>query len=562
VAADWFREDGWRDWSPSDVKQFFGKLSFRDADTEADLSLTHAQSRLVGAGLVPQSLLAERRENIFTHPDETHNDMTQLAFSGKRWLSEAASLSVNLYHRQTRTRTLNADMNADYAAPGDPTGALHRTQTTQHTTGGAVQWNLTTDRHQLALGTSLDEARIRFGQTSQDGEIDATRGVAPLGAETDDNRLRGKTRTASLYATDTVELAKSLHLTAAARYNASRVTTHDELNPTPPNLDGDHRYGRVNPALGLVWQATPTLDAYAGASQGTRIPTPIELGCADPAHPCTLPNAMAADPHLKQVVSRTLEAGLRGKAGDIRWNAGVFRTLNTDDILFVGTSTSAGYFTNYGKTLRQGLELGMAGSVHRVDWHVDYSWLQATFRSDACLLAQNNSTRGTAPECTVGGQDDEILVKRGDRIPGLPAHTLKLGASWRATDTLRLGADVQAFSSQYARGNENNAHQSGTYTDSLGTTRTYSGDGKIGGYAILNLNGDLKLGGGWQAFAKVNNVFDRRYATASALAENPFVGAGNAFDPNAANWRHETFVAPGAPRAVWVGVRYVFGGKS
>jgi hypothetical protein len=56
-------------------------------------------------------------------------------------------------------------------------------------------------------------------------------------------------------------------------------------------------------------------------------------------------------------------------------------------------------------------------------------------------------------------------------------------------------------------------------------------------------------------------VFDRRYATAGALAENPFVGAGNAFSDNSDLWRRETFVAPGAPRAAWIGVRYAFGGK-
>ena len=65
--------------------------------------------------------------------------------------------------------------------------------------------------------------------------------------------------------------------------------------------------------------------------------------------------------------------------------------------------------------------------------------------------------------------------------------------------------------------------------------------------------------GGWQAFARVNNVFDRRYASAGVLAENPFVGG--AFQANPDNWRRESFVAPGAPRAAWVGVRYLFGGR-
>ena len=561
IAGDWFREDGWRNYSPSDVKQLFGKLSFRNSAGEADLSLTRARSRLVGNGVVPPSLLAREREAVFTHPDETRNSLTQLALNGKLWLGDAQSLSGSVYHRRTRTGTLNGDMNDEYEDdPTQPTGAHNRTRSTQRGTGVALQWNLTTARHQLAVGGGWDYAQVRFAQTRALGDIDASRGIGNLGDAEEENRLGGATRTTSIFVTDTWSITPALHLTGSARYNMSRVTTHDELNPTPPNLYGDHKYRKLNPALGLAWQINPALNAYAGFSQGNRVPTPIELGCADPANPCSLPNSMAADPYLKQVVARTLEAGLRGTlGGETRWHTGVFRTLNSDDILFVGTSTSAGYFTNFGKTLRQGLELGLDGRLRRFDWYASYTWLQASFRSAACILAENNSTRGTAPECTTNGQDDEILVRKGDRLPGLPAHSLKLGLAWRATDELRLGADLQAFSGQYLRGNENNRHQAGTYTDVNGETRTFEGAGKVGGYAVLNLNAELGLGAGWQAFARVNNVFDRRYASAGVLAENPFVGG--AFQANPDNWRRESFVAPGAPRAAWVGVRYLFGGR-
>lgn len=559
VAGDWFREDGWRDFSHSDAKQLFGKLSFRNAVGELDLSLTHAVTRMTGNGLLPESMLAARREQIFTQPDITRNNLTQVALNGRLWLNDTQSLSGNVYFRYNRTRTLNGDLNDEFAGgpfdgiSDDESAANNRTRTTQRGTGASGQWNLTTERQQLGVGGSIDYARMHFSQTQEIGVIDASRGVAPTADPVLENALRGTTRTSSIFITDTVTLAKNLHLTAAARYNTSRVTTRDEINLTPPNLDGDHSYHKLNPALGLSWQVVPALNAYAGFSQGNRIPTPIELGCADPANPCTLPNSMASDPYLKQVVARTLEAGLRGKvAGDINWNAGVYRTMSTDDILFVGTSHSAGYFTNYGKTQRQGVELGLKGSQHRVDWQINYSYLQATFRSDACLLAANNSTAGTSAACPAS---DEIQVSKGDQIPGMPNHSLKLGLSWRALDWLRVGGNVQAFSSQYARGNENNQHQAGTVGG-----ETFLGDGKIPGYAILNLNAEASLGGGWQVFAKINNVFDKHYATAAALAVNPFDGAGS-FQNNSAAWGHETFVAPGAPRSAWAGVRYSFGDK-
>nr|MBL8412634.1 TonB-dependent receptor [Dechloromonas sp.] len=565
VAADAFAEDGWRDYSKSDAQQFFGKLSHRSAAGEADLTLSRAVTKMTGNGLLPESMFASRRDQVFTHPDQTRNDMTQLALNGRYWLGEAQSLSGNLYYRQNTTRTLNGDANDEFEdGPFDgianqESGAYNRTRTRQQGAGAALQWNLTTDRQQLTVGGSFDYAKVKFRQTQQIGVIDSTRGVSELGEEEEENRLHGSTRTASLFVTDTIALAPSLHLTASARYNMSRVTTFDELDRTAPNLDGDHSYRKLNPALGLTWQAAPALNVYGGFSQGNRVPTPIELGCADPANPCTLPNSMAADPYLKQVVARTFEAGLRGKLGaDIGWNAGVYRTVSSDDILFVGTSTSAGYFTNFGKTQRQGVELGINGRQRRFEWFANYSYLHATFQSEACLLAENNSSRGTAAACTANGQDDEILVKKGNRLPGLPEHSLKLGLSWRATDWLRLGGDVQAFSGQYARGNENNRHQSGEATDAFGNTRSFEGAGKTAGYAILNLNAEASLGAGWQAFLRVNNVFDKRYATAAALAENPFDGSGH-FQADSGDWRRETFVAPGAPRAAWVGVRYVWG---
>jgi outer membrane receptor protein involved in Fe transport len=75
----------------------------------------------------------------------------------------------------------------------------------------------------------------------------------------------------------------------------------------------------------------------------------------------------------------------------------------------------------------------------------------------------------------------------------------------------------------------------------------------------LNLNGNYRLGGGWTLFGRIDNVFDKRYASGGALAENPFVGPGNAFAADPDEWRSEQFVAPGAPRAGWVGVRYRWG---
>jgi len=564
-AASKYREDGWREHSQSDVQQFFGKLSWRDAKTELDLALSHADAQLTGNGLLPISMLRQKREQIFTHPDTTWNKQTQLTLSASHWLSDTSRLAGNVYYRTSRTRTLNGDGNDEFedgahdlAAGGDglnaESGANNRTRTQQESWGLAGQWSHSAGNHQYALGASLDLARARFRQSEEIGFLDASRGIVPSEAEELENRLIGRTRTASIYATDTWSLTPALHLTAAARYNQTRIHNTDLLNASAPNLDADYTYRKLNPALGLTWQAAPALTVFGGFNQGNRAPTPIELGCADPANPCSLPNAMAADPYLKQVVARTLEVGARGRLkGDIGWSTALYRTSNKDDILFVGTSTSQGYFTNFGKTRRDGFELAFDGKAGSVDWQLAYGWIKATFQDAACLLAENNSSRGTAAACTAGGQDDEILVKSGNRLPGIPQHSLKLGLRWRAASDLRLGADVTAFSSQYLRGNENNQHQAG----SVGG-RTFENSGKTAGYAVLNLKADYQLARDWSLFGSVNNVFDKHYATGGALAENAFDASG-AFVADSDQWRREAFVAPGAPRSFWVGLRYRWG---
>ena len=67
--------------------------------------------------------------------------------------------------------------------------------------------------------------------------------------------------------------------------------------------------------IGATYKITPNVTAYAGYSEANRAPTPLELGCSDPAHPCMIDNFLVADPPLKQVVSHTFEAGLRGSFG-------------------------------------------------------------------------------------------------------------------------------------------------------------------------------------------------------------------------------------------------------
>jgi outer membrane receptor protein involved in Fe transport len=285
-------------------------------------------------------------------------------------------------------------------------------------------------------------------------------------------------------------------------------------------LNGDHTFQRFNPALGLTWRVLERTRFYAGANESNRAPSPVELTCADEDDPCRLPNAFLADPPLAQVVSRTLEAGFNGRRGDMDWHAGVFRTDNEDDILFVsaGALTNQGYFDNVGRTRRDGLEIGLNGVTGPVTWFANYTYLDAKFREHLVMPSPNNPT----------AVDGEISVAPGDRLPLLPSVLLKTGLSFDLSSKLTVGGELLATSSLYFRGDEGNAAP------------------RVDGHTVINLRGEYRIGERASVFLNFNNVLDTEHETFGLFGEADEV-LGDAFEDS-------RFLSPGAPRAAWIGV--------
>ena len=116
-----------------------------------------------------------------------------------------------------------------------------------------------------------------------------------------------------LYVTDVFDITSRLSANAGARLNVAKIGMSDLLG-TSPDLNGNYTFTRLNPMAGLSYKATDNVTAYGGYSQSNRAPTPLELGCANPSKPCLLEGFLVSDPPLKQVVAKTYEVGLRGKA--------------------------------------------------------------------------------------------------------------------------------------------------------------------------------------------------------------------------------------------------------
>ncbi len=622
VNANLFSEAGWRDASPSNVRQFFGKLGWQDASTDLKLTLAHADNQLTGNGLQEQSLMAQDYASVYTRPDQTNNSSSFLNLAATRAVNDNLLLSANLYYRHIKTSTLNGDINGDALTSsiyqpsandqlalvaagltGYPTagadvtnspfpfwkciaqvrqndepaeacsGLINRSQTSQHNYGlsGQLTWlgDLAGKRNQLVAGAAYDASRVQFKQSTELGYLNADRSVTGVGAFADgvsggsvngapyDTQvdLAADIRTWSLFGSDTLSITDNLHLSLAGRFNRTEVRNVDQIRAAndPATLTANHSFERLNPAIGLTYSPSKTLNGYLGYSESSRAPTAIELGCANPLQPCRLPNSMAGDPPLNQVVTRTVEAGLRGTLpGGWQWNAGVFRAENNDDILFVADNQAGfGYFKNFGQTRRQGLELGASGKAGPFTLGAHYTWLEATYQSTEIVNGTGNSSNAQA-QAGNPGVNGVITIRPGDRIPLVPQHLLKLSAHYAVSSTLGLNTNLVATSGALARGNEN-----GQYTPD---GAFYQGPGATAGYVVVNFGADWRPLPKLQLGAQINNLFDVRYNTGAQLGANGFnvSGAVNADPFGSGALPQSTFFAPGAPRSLSVSLKYTF----
>ena len=431
-------------------------------------------------------------------------------------------------------------MNNDFGEDDANPAANDRSTTDTGSYGGAVQWTYRMKRdgisHQVALGASGNGGQTRFTQATQPATFTDDRGTVATGPFTQTTDADLHNADGGVYASDTINLTAAWTLAVAARYNVARVEIRDRSGQDP-GLDGTHTFSRLNPAFGLTFNPEDGFTAYASYNEGMRAPTPMELTCADPDAPCRLPNQFLADPPLAKIVSATLEAGARGRFRLGDWAAAVYRTELRDDIAFIASgagATNAGYFTNVGRTRRQGVELSATLRADPVTVALRYSATDARFRSPFTAVSPGNSQADAA---------GAIAVQPGDRMPGVPIHSAKLRIDWEVAPGLTIGASLVAASSQYAQGDENNADAAG----------------RVPGYAVVHIDAEYRVTREVTLFAQVDNLFDRRYANFGLLGANVFTGPDRTFGPAqgiaAAN---EQFRALGAPRGIWAGVRVSF----
>lgn len=571
VGATVFDDAGWRDHSAGRLGNMLVKIGRTTTPTDWSLSLLAGRSTMLGNGLLPDELYQADRRAVYTYPDTTRNRLVQGTLNFTHHFTRDRQLTALAYARDSRRDTVGGDINdayADYvsdcAAGYGPDGAalqpttcglaredgaalrpgvLNTTSTSQTGHGASLAFS---DRHgtyQVDAGAGIDESKVQYAQFEQAAFISGDRQVNadPAAAREVGSSVVGKSRSAGVYGSISAEIALGTQITASVRYGQTRVvsTLSNDEGPQPTER---FTYTRLNPSFGLTHVLSPRMTVFANIAQGNRVPTVIELGCADPQNPCRLPAGLQSDPYLKQVVARTLEVGARGRfqGGDASgsYSVSLHRTVNQDDILFLSSPSGQGYFSNFGRTLHQGIDTTFAGKSGRLSSHLSYSYLQAVYDADGQLFT--------------GARN--VLVRRGTPMAGMPRHSAKLSVDWAATQAVNIGADLQAFSRLPTQGNED-----GLTEDPIEGESGQKTDWGVAGYAQLGLRASYRPTDKWEFFARVSNVFDRRYETYGMVAPNLFA-SGRLAAPHeeAGDISNTRFVAPGAPRTIVAGLRCSF----
>ncbi len=238
LAGSLFFEKGWREDSPSDVRQFFGKLGWQHSRTDLTVTAAYTNNSLTGNGLQEQRFVIRDYSSVYTKPDITGNRSPLFNLTVRHTLSRGVTVSGNAYYRYIRTRTFNGDLNQDsldqsvyqptaaertaLSAAGytsvpasgataantpfpywrcignvllqdEPAekcnGLLNRSSGRQHSSGasGQVTWfSSPGGRHnQLTIGSVYDNSRVHFQQSTELGYLNPDHSITGVNAFAD-----------------------------------------------------------------------------------------------------------------------------------------------------------------------------------------------------------------------------------------------------------------------------------------------------------------------------------------------------------------------------------------
>ncbi len=270
--------------------------------------------------------------------------------------------------------------------------------------------------------------------------------------------------------------SKDLTLMGGVRQTRTEYTSSDRYLSNGDD-SGRKTFQATLPVVGVRWQWTPAVQAFASVGKGYEIPTLNEVAYRSGG-------ASGFNTQLNAARSTSAELGLRGRAERFGWNATAFDIRTDDEIVVQNNSGGRATFQNAGRTQRQGLELSGNWRHGPVSLVSALTWMQAEY-----LDAFQTCARAGCPNVF-----PRVTVPAGNRIPGLPMQQAFVQATW---DTGWAGSRVVFETRHVGRVMVNDQNS----------------DSAVG-HTLFNLGVHFKQDRGdwtWREFIRVDNLTDRRH---------------------------------------------------
>ncbi len=315
-ALEGLRDNGFRNFSQSTVRRFYGDVGYKAGDSEFHANMGVAKNDFGASATVPAELLDKYWGATYTTPQTTSNRVGYLNLTGKADATPTWTLEGTAHVRRYEQKIVDGNPTdaqecaidpallcfgddttpangaggaqlANPFAPGTILGEIDR-GSIRSTSFGVSGQATNTDQlfghdNRFVMGTSYDASVTRYNATAEIGSMGENYVVSGSGVFLGPTpvadpvagpvSLRTVNQYNGLYAMDTFNVTDAFAITGGGRFNVARISLEDQLGSA---LNGDHTFTRFNPVIGGTYKITSELTAYAGYSEANRVPTPLE----------------------------------------------------------------------------------------------------------------------------------------------------------------------------------------------------------------------------------------------------------------------------------------------
>jgi iron complex outermembrane receptor protein len=593
LAAEGFKDDGWRYQSPSRLARFYGDLGWKGTDAEVHLITSVADNFFGVVGPTPIELLNNDYRAIYTWPQTTKNQSQLLALNGRYAVTDHWTVQSNLYYRkfqqahvdgnaadvercsgnaanplfntlclqndrfpqqpQANFQLLNQNNQPINCPPGTgntcgrvPWGTFDRTWTNAITTGASLQ-GLNDDKvfghdNYFTIGGSVDRSKIGFQANSELDYIYPNFFVGPNAAVPGTGQV---VHTATNIGVSPVSLGAWNTYYGIYINDTFDITNRlsitgggryniaqiamSDLLGTSPDLSAQYTFERFNPVVGLTYKILPELMTLY-AGYSEANRAPTPLELG-----CSNPLRPCLLEGFLVSDPPLQQVVARTKEVGLRGNINGAGGRGDWKLGLFRTDSESDIIQVASVLQGRGVFQNVPGTRRQgLEAGVNYQTEQYLFYANYALVDATYQFTGllASPNNPSADANGDILVTPGKQIPGIPRHQIKGGVDYFVTPAWKLGIDVIWVGSQWYVGD--NANQ----------------NVKLADYWVANLHGSYQLTKELQVYGVINNLFNRKFATYGTYFDPQSVVNAVANPPT----DHRT-ITPAQPLSVYVGMR-------